>query len=250
MRRSSIVVTNFLLRSRVFDPSITEMMDRPQPVSPHLAVDLANLRRINRYFGSYALIRHFLRRWLRPGDTASILDLCTASADIPRLVVDWARRASVAVRVVGVDFQESTLEIARGESRRYPEIEFVCANVLEFEPTETFDLVFCSLALHHFSDSDAEMILSRIQRFAARGLLVADIARSDLGAVGIYLLTAAFLREPMTRFDARLSMKRAFSVAELRGLATKAGWKNFGYRRFPVSRQAIWLEKAGALHNS
>ena len=226
------------------------MMDRPQPVSAHLAVDLANLKRINRYFGSYALIRHFLRRWFRPGDTASILDLCTASADIPRFVVDWARRAPVSVRVVGVDFRESTLEIARRESRHYPEIEFICANVLEFEPAETFDLVFCSLALHHFSDRDAELLLRRVRKFATRGLLVADIARSDFGALGIYALTATLLREPMTRFDARLSMKRAFSVAELRALAAKAGWKNFGHRRFPVSRQAIWLEKPGALHDS
>ena len=226
------------------------MMDRPQPVSAHLAVDLANLRRINRHFGSYALIRHFLRRWLRPGDTASILDLCTASADIPRFVVDWARRAPVSVRVVGVDFRESTLEIARRESWHYPEIELVCANVLEFEPAETFDMVFCSLALHHFSDRDAELLLRRVRKFATRGLLVADIARSDFGVLGIYALTATLLREPMTRFDARLSMKRAFSVAELRALAAKAGWKDFGHRRFPVSRQAIWLEKAGALHDS
>ena len=225
-------------------------MDRPQPVSAHLAVDLANLRRINRYFGSYALIRHFLRRWLRPGDTASILDLCTASADIPRFVVDWARRGHVSVRVVGVDFRESTLEIARRESRHYPEIDLVCANVLEFEPAETFDLVFCSLALHHFCDRDAELLLRRVRKFATRGLLVADIARSDLGVVGIYALTVTLLREPMTRFDARLSMKRAFSVAELRALAARAGWESFGHRRFPVSRQAIWLEKAGALHDS
>ena len=224
-------------------------MDRPQPVSGHLSVDLANLRRINRYFGSYALIRHFLRRWLRPGDTVSILDLCTASADIPRFVVDWARRAPVSVRVVGVDFRESTVEIARQESRHYPEIELVCANVLEFEPEETFDLVFCSLALHHFSDRDAELLLRRARKFATRALLVADIARSDFGVVGIYALTAILLREPMTRFDARLSMKRAFSVAELRALAARAGWKNFGHRRFPVSRQAIWLENAGTLHD-
>ena len=226
------------------------MMDRPQPVSAHLAVDLANLKRINRYFGSYALIRHFLRRWLRPGETASILDLCTASADIPRFVVDWTRRAPVSVRVVGVDFRESTLEIARQESRHYPEIELICANVFEFEPAETFDLVFCSLALHHFSDRDAELLLRRVRKFATRGLLVADIARSDFGVLGIYALTATLLREPMTRFDARLSMKRAFSVAELRALAVKAGWKNFGHRRFPVSRQAIWLEKPGALQDS
>jgi ubiquinone/menaquinone biosynthesis C-methylase UbiE len=243
------VLTNFLVPARTFDPSITEIMDRPQPVSPDLLVDLANLRRINRYFGSYSLIRHFLRRWLRPGDTASILDLCTASADIPRFVADWARRTGVIVRVVGVDFQESTLEIARRQSRHYPEIGLLCANVLEFEPAEIFDLAFCSLALHHFSDADAELLLRRIRRFATRGVLVADIARSDLGVIGIYALTATFLREPMTRFDARLSMKRAFSVGELRALADRAGWKKFGHRRFRVSRQAIWLERARVLHN-
>jgi ubiquinone/menaquinone biosynthesis C-methylase UbiE len=243
------VLTNFLVPARAFDPSVTEMMDRPQPVTPDLLVDLANLGRINRYFGSYSLIRHFLRRWLRPGDTASILDLCTASADIPRFVADWARRAGVRVRVVGVDFRESTLEIARGQSQHYPEIELLCANVLEFEPDEIFDLVFCSLALHHFSESDAEQLLRRMRRFATRGVLVADIARSDLGVIGIYALTATFLRESMTRFDARLSMKRAFSVAELRALAARAGWENFGHGRFPVSRQAIWLETARMLHN-
>lgn len=243
------MLTNFLVPTRAFDPSITEMMDRPQPVSKDLLVDLANLRRINRYFGSYSLILHFLRRWLRPGDTASILDLCTASADIPRFVVDWARRVGVAVRIVGVDFRESTLEIARRQSLCYPEIELRCANVLEFEPGEIYDLLFCSLALHHFSDSNAEMLLGRIRRFTTRGLLVADIARSDLGVVGIYALTATFLREPMTRFDARLSMRRAFSASELRALAARAGWKRFGHRRFPVSRQAIWLEAPRGLHD-
>ncbi|MGA8655323.1 MAG: methyltransferase domain-containing protein [Chthoniobacterales bacterium] len=243
------MLTNFLVPARAFDPSITEIMDRPQPVSRDLMVDLANLTRINRYFGSYSLIRHFLRRWLRPGDTASILDLCTASADIPRFVADWARHTGVAVRIVGVDFQESTLEIARRQNRQYPEIELLCANVLEFEPAEIFDLAFCSLALHHFSDADAELLLRRIRKFATRGVLVSDIARSDLGVIGIYTLTATFLREPMTRFDARLSMKRAFSVGELRALAARAGWKEFGHRRFRVSRQAIWLERARVLHN-
>jgi hypothetical protein len=56
------------------------------------------------------------------------------------------------------------------------------------------------------------------------------------------MLTALIFREPMTRFDARLSAQRAFSFAEMRALATKAGWKNFGRKKFRFSRQAIWLE--------
>jgi hypothetical protein len=46
----------------------------------------------------------------------------------------------------------------------------------------------------------------------------------------------------MTRTDARLSAKRAFSFAEFRSLAERAGWQNFGHATFAFARQAIWLE--------
>ena len=72
---------------RQFDPADPEWMDRPQPVSAELLSDLRNLRALNRYFGSYRLVRYFLRRWIRPGDRLRILDLATGSGDIPRLVV-------------------------------------------------------------------------------------------------------------------------------------------------------------------
>jgi hypothetical protein len=57
-------------------------------------------------------------------------------------------------------------------------------------------------------------------------------------------LTALIFREPMTRYDARLSTLRAFSFSEMRDLATRAGWQNFSHKKFRFSRQAIWLEAA------
>jgi len=48
-------------------------------------------------------------------------------------------------------------------------------------------------------------------------------------------------REPMTRFDARLSARRAFSFNEMRELAVRAGWQNFGHKKFRFARQALWL---------
>jgi len=48
----------------------------------------------------------------------------------------------------------------------------------------------------------------------------------------------------MTRHDARLSAERAFSFTEMRDLALRAGWQNFGHKRFRFARQAIWFEAA------
>ena len=47
---------------RSFDPAVLEMMDRPQPVSTELERDLKRIRQLNRWFGSYRLISHFVRR--------------------------------------------------------------------------------------------------------------------------------------------------------------------------------------------
>ncbi len=217
-------------------------MDRPQPISDSLRLDLENLAKLNRRFGSYDLIRHFLHRWIAPSESVSLLDLCTGSGDIPRCIADWARAQKSIVRIHAVDFQPSTLSVAKAKSVLYPEITYEAADVLRFTPAEPFDIVICSLALHHFAFPDAVNLLRRLRSFARRGVLVADLARSDFGVVGIYLLTSLLVRHPMNRFDGRLSMHRAFSFGELAAAAIAAGWSGFGHRRFPVSRQAIWLE--------
>ena len=217
-------------------------MDRPQPVSAELEADLRNLRQLNRYFGSYRLIEYFLRKWIAPGSSVRVLDLATGSGDIPRFVVDYGRKIGAAVTVHAVDQQRSTLEIARSLSADYPEIDFRQGDVLSFAPHENYDVVLCSLALHHFSEPDAIALLRRCRELSAKYVLVSDLRRGPLAILGVYLLTALIFREPMTQIDARRSAERAFSFDEFRSLAERAGWKNFGHARFAFARQAIWLE--------
>ena len=226
---------------RIFDPAIPELMDRPQPVSAELETDLHNLRQLNRYFGSYRLTEHFLRRWIRPKMQLRILDLATGSGDIPRLVVDYARTVGAAVTVDAVDQQPSTLEIARQLSANYSEIDFVEGDVLTFQH-EPYDVVFCSLALHHFAETDAVKLLQRCRELSTQYVLVADLRRGWFATAGVFLLTSLLFREPMTRTDARLSAERAFSFLEFHSLAERAGWKNFGHANFAFARQAIWME--------
>jgi 2-polyprenyl-3-methyl-5-hydroxy-6-metoxy-1,4-benzoquinol methylase len=229
---------------RQFDPACPELMDRPQPASAELAADLANLRQLNRYFGSYRLIRFFMRRWISPGARLRVADLATGSGDIPRLLVRYARTRGAEMSIDAVDYQPGTIEIARQLSKTFPEIRYHCANILEFGQPATYDIVCCSLALHHFSQKDAVGVLRRCAELSRRFVLVADLRRGILATMGVYLLTALIFRDPMTKQDGRTSVRRAFSFAELRDLACRAGWSRFKHRRFRFARQAIWLEPA------
>jgi len=227
---------------RSFDSAVLEMMDRPQPVSSELEHDLQRLRQLNRWFGSYRLVSDFMQHWIKPDARMRIVDLATGSGDIPRLLVDFARNIGAHVEIDAVDRQLATLQIARTLSGGYPEISYHEANILQWNGIQNYDLALCSLVLHHFSDEDAVTVLGRCRQLSKKFVLVSDLRRGFLLRVGVHLLTAVIFREPMTRFDARLSAQRAFSFSEMRQLAIRAGWKNFGHKKFRFARQAIWLE--------
>jgi 2-polyprenyl-3-methyl-5-hydroxy-6-metoxy-1,4-benzoquinol methylase len=228
---------------RNFDPAVLEIMDRPQPVSAELERDLKHIRQLNRWFGSYHLVSSFIRRWITPGACLRMADLATGSGDIPRLIIDYARKIRAKVEIDALDRQPATLEIARKLSASYPEISYHEANILEWNPSEAYDIALCTLTLHHFSDEDALRLLRRCREVSNRFVLVSDLRRSFFLVAGVYLLTTLIFREPMTRHDARLSAIRAFSFAEMHDLAVRAGWKNLGHKNFRFSRQAIWLER-------
>ena len=226
---------------RQFDPAEPELMDRPQPVSRELEDDLRNIRVLNRYFGSYALVSKFLRRWIQPRDQIRVLDLATGSGDIPRLVIAHARSTGAKVEVTAVDQQTSTLEIAGRLSADYPEITYHRGNALEWCNDDVYDIVLCTLALHHFGEDDVVRLLRHCRTLSREHVLISDLRRGFLATVGVYLLTTFIFRAPMTQADARASARRAFSFEELRLLAERAGWKNFQHRKFRFARQAIWI---------
>ena len=237
------------MSGREFDPAQSEWMDRDQPVSHELEIDLANLAAINRHFGGRAIWRHFVRRWMEPRRHYRLIDFATGGGDGPRCIVDLARRLGATVEITAVDAQPATLELAQRWSAGYPEIRFVQADILAPEAVfaEGYDFAFCSLALHHFNSTDAVKLLRRLRASAQRGALAADLRRGFVCRAGAWLVTATLYREPMTKHDARMSARRAFSLEEMRDLANAADWTAFGHRPFAFGRQALWWEAAKAV---
>ena len=240
---------------RDFDPAQPEFMDQAELLdgrpSAELQRDLSNLRWLNRHFGAISILHRFLNRWLTPvildprQPRLRVLDLATGEGDLPRELVTWCRERNIPVTVDAVDANAATLAVARDLSTEFPEITFHEGDIRAWKSDKqtSWDLVLCSLALHHFSSEDAVEVLRHARQLSSHHLLVADLRRSRMGALGIWLLTATFLREPMTVHDARLSIRRAFSRSELAELARRADWGAFQQADFPVTRQAIWIDR-------
>lgn len=228
---------------RVFDEKAPELMDLDQPVSAELEKDLRNLISLNRHFGSHHLAKRFLAAWFQPGERYRVLDLATGAGDIPRLMVDWCRQREIPITVEAVDANPSTLAIAERQCPDYPEITWTRSDALTFDSPCTYDLVWSSLALHHFSEENAVRLLRRCDELSHHFVAVSDLERSLSTTIGVQLLTTLFYRDPMTRYDARLSAERAFSFHEMKSLAAAAGWKTFEHARFLFCRQALWKVK-------
>lgn len=226
---------------RDFDPDTPELMDVASEADAVLQADLRNLRDLNRWFGSYHIVRHYLNRWVQPGSSHRFLDLCTGSGDIPRVIVDWCRVRQVNVSIVALDFQDATLSVARSLSKNYPEIDYQQSDVTQLKAAPVYSGVFCSLALHHFSQNDAVALLAAMRQASHGFVMAADLERSRFTWWGVRLITSTIFREPMTVHDALLSVRRAFSFAEFTQLAVAAGWVSPEQRRFIYGRQVLAL---------
>jgi hypothetical protein len=94
-----------------------------------------------------------------------------------------------------------------------------------------YDALTCSLFLHHLDEGEAVDLLRRMAAAAGRLVLVNDLAR---GAAGWLLAQAAarlLTRSDVVHTDGPRSVAAAFTPAEARTLAERAGLSGATVRR-------------------
>jgi ubiquinone/menaquinone biosynthesis C-methylase UbiE len=223
-------------------------MDEPGQDRAELARSLADLRGVNRWLGGTRVLLHHLDELVdrHPRDAYRLLDVATGSGDIPLHVARWARERGIPVEIVATDNHPTTLELAREHTSAEPTIRTAFADALKLPfADDAFDIAMLSTALHHFDDErDCVKVLRELHRVSRIGFIVNDLARSRPALIGAHLLAATVWRtHPVTRHDGPLSVRRAFTPAELRSLAARAGFANAHVTAHFPFRVAMVVEK-------
>ena len=107
----------------------------------------------------------------------------------------------------------------------------------------SFDVVTCTLALHHFEPEPARALLREMRRVARMTPIVGDLRRSAPAYAATWVYARVTSRNRLTRHDAPLSVRRAYTPREAVALAREAGWRAPGVRREPFFRMTLarWL---------
>jgi ubiquinone/menaquinone biosynthesis C-methylase UbiE len=194
--------------------------------------NLRDLRRVNRWLGGLALSGRALEALvveagLPREQPVSLLDVGTGGADIPLgLIAEW-RRDGRSLRVLGIDSRAEVLEAAARERPALRSTDELTLRVadgrrLPFEDG-AFDVAHSSMVLHHLDPSDAAEFVTEMARVARRGIVVNDLARGRLAWLGAWVLFHVATRNPFTRHDGPMSVRRAYSLPEARALLHQAG---------------------------
>lgn len=230
---------SFLTPARRYDIDVPEMIDDPDADETLLRDELKSIRTINKFFGGYAAIRRGLGLLLVDSkrDDLTVLDLGTGSADLPVYLVKLSRRLNRTIHVTAVDNHPRVLKVARERTKRYPEISIQAGNLLSLKyPPRAFDIVTCSLTLHHFSRDNAIRILRSMSLLSRIGYVVNDLSRSRRAAWTTRCYTLLTTRNRMTLTDSYLSVLRGFTPHEVREMAGAAGLQRVEIHAQPFFR--------------
>jgi len=192
-----------------------------------LAATLADLDRLNAWFGGYALSLARVRRVAATTPrtrTLQVVDIGGGDGAFARRVARWARRADRRVRVLVIDEDAATTGLAAAACAAYPEIIVVRADARALPCASTSaDVVHAGLTLHHLEPDAAVPALREMRRICRGRLVVNDLARTPLALALVWLATRVLPMHPISRHDGPLSVRRAYAPAELGALLGAAG---------------------------
>jgi SAM-dependent methyltransferase len=232
---------------------VPELMDNPNLDHREHQRALAGLRRINRLCGTGRQLAKCIHtafdknRW----GEISILDLGCGSGDVALdLTVRLLQKHRV--QMTGWDMSPIAMEAAHRNLLAHflypqllPTVAFEQRNALDEAAglqensslrenvtshadilPKRFDVVYCTLFMHHFTNEQSIELLKAMKRLSKGIVIVDDLKRTHLGwwlaKIGCHLLS----RSPVVHFDGPQSVRAAYTVDELLGVAGEAGLKD------------------------
>lgn len=189
-----------------------EKLDALPSSHPHAVATRRDLRWINRLLGT--------RRWFTRalpelvGTSGRILELGAGEGILSDFLRQRHDQASL--------WQWHALDLQEAPSRVNEGLQWHKGDLLQFDEYHSYEVVFGNFILHQFQNSELQSLGERLQD-GPRALIFQELWRRRTFYWGSLLLT--LFMHPVTRHDARVSVRAGFQgeeLATLLGLHPKA----------------------------
>ena len=208
-----------------------EIMDDFSLQGREFKTALDQIARINQLLGGNKVTLNGIKEILKKVNTSQpiiITDVGCGNGDMLRMLADYGLKNNLKFKLIGIDANLFTVNYARTLSNEYQNIEYLCLDIFsdEFVQLE-YDIVLCTLTLHHFTNEQILNIITTFNNNAKLGIVVNDLHRSKLAYNLFKLICKVFNLSKMSREDGLVSILRGFKKEELEQFSKKINFKNY-----------------------
>ena len=199
-----------------------ELMDDPDLPSEEHKHALEGLSRLNRFSGviggMFRQIRNASNQIQhRP---VRLLDVASGSGDLPIAWAKRAKRSGLDLQITATDISPVAVDRQQQRARESDiHLESIQANCFEGLP-RGFDLVTCSLFMHHLDEQQTCRLIQNMCRSANHAVVICDLDRSRLNYWMVGVASRLLTRSHVVHTDALLSVKNAYTRSEFQNLAS------------------------------
>ena len=208
----------------------TEIMDDFSLQGEELRSALDQIAAINQFLGGNKLTLEGVKKLLNNIDhskTIVIADIGCGNGDMLRMLAKYGQKNNLSFKLIGIDANAFTINHARILSNNFKNIEYQCIDIFSEEfKSIPYDIVLCTLTLHHFTNEEIIDIITIFNKNATMGIVINDLHRSKMAYRLFELICFIFNLNDMGRKDGLVSILRGFKKRELEAFSEKINLKN------------------------
>jgi ubiquinone/menaquinone biosynthesis C-methylase UbiE len=223
--------------------AIPELLDTDAGTPDEVAASLADLRRVNRWFGGVATTRALVQRVAEVlgASSLTLLEVGAGSGHVPGVVARDAQNTGLRVVPTLLDRLPSHFSNPSCNGQRS-----IAGDALALPFTDSsFDLVSCGLFVHHLAPEQVIQFVDEGLRVCRVALLINDLVRHPLHLALVYAGLPLY-RSRLTRHDAPASVRQAYTPEELRELLARTAAAKIEISRHFLFRMGVvvWKQQA------
>jgi 2-polyprenyl-3-methyl-5-hydroxy-6-metoxy-1,4-benzoquinol methylase len=200
---------------------LPEVMDADGLDPATYAAVIADLARVNTLTLARWPTIAWLKRQLPSRVGFTLLDVGFGHGDMLRAIARWLRGRGLHAELAGIDLNPRSAPVAAAATDPALGITYHTgrAEAFGWQP----DFIISSLVAHHMRDEELIAFIQWMERTARVGWLINDLHRHWLAWAGFRTLAFLLRWHPIVAHDGALSVRRAFTRAELEALLAAAG---------------------------